>query len=117
MNSLTKATIEDYARQIADEITAMARVSGDDPIMWVTGNNYMPPMRSFTLAERIWQDEGTDGEDFAYLCEEVERILGENNVALECPEYDNALYAVDLARFEYVEDSNGDTLQSEWRKL
>jgi hypothetical protein len=108
--------IRSSARQIAESIIDDARNSGSDPIAWVTGNSYMPPMRSFALAETIWQADDT-GEDFAWLVELVEKRLDRAHVALECPEYDNSLYAVDLARFEYVEDESGETLQSDWRPI
>lgn len=103
------------ASDIATVITEDARGSGDDPIAWVTGNAYMPPLRSFSAAEAIWQDDET-GEDFQYLAEQVEAKLADAEVALECPEYDNALYAVDLKRFEYVEDpGDHETLQEDWK--
>lgn len=102
------------ASSIAAQITSAARGSGTDPIAWVTGNSYMPPLRSFTAAEQVYQAD-PDGEDFAYLAEQVERQLGEAGVALECPDYDNALYAVDLRRFEYEEDPDGETLQADWK--
>jgi hypothetical protein len=50
----------DAARVIADAITVAARTSGDDPVAWVTGNAYMPPLRSFGSAEAIWQDRDDD---------------------------------------------------------
>lgn len=116
MNSLTDSVIRDYARQIADMITVSARTSGPDPIAWITGNAMMPPLRWLALAERVWQsDDNADGEAFAYLTELVESHLSDANVALECPDYDNALYAVDLNRFEYVESELGETLQADWR--
>jgi len=115
---MNDSTIQDYARKIADSIIDSARTSGTDPIAWVTGNNYMPPLRSFSLAEEVWQDDvNDDGEAFAWLVEEVERHVRKANVALEYPDYDNALYAVDLARFEYIDDEPGETLQSEWRPI
>ena len=116
MTDLTDTEIETAAREIADQITDAARNSGTDPIAWVTGNAMMPPLRWFTAAEAIWQED-TDGEAFEYLTETVERYLGEAHVALECPDYDNALYAVDLARFEYVESEDGETLQSDWHPV
>jgi hypothetical protein len=113
---ITEDTVRAYARQIADMIIVAARTSGPDPIAWVTSNAMMPPLRWFALAERVWQDEiNDDGEAFAWLAELVESHLSDANVALECPDYDNALYAVDLARFEYVEDSRGETLQDDWQ--
>lgn len=109
--------LNNAAREIADSITTSARESGDDPIAWVTGNAFMPPLRSFTAAERVWQADDT-GEDFQRLHEKVEARLADAQVALECPEHDNALYAVDLSRWEYVdEDTPGDheTLQQDWQ--
>jgi hypothetical protein len=106
------------ARQVADSIIESARASGADPIAWVTGNAYMPPLRSFTLAERVYQDGmNHDGEAFAYLTELVEEYLSDAHVYLDCPEYDNALYAVDLARFEYTETPDGESLQDDWRPV
>lgn len=108
------AELETAAQQIADSITAAARASGDDPIAWVTGNSYMPPLRSFSEAEAVYQADD-EGEDFAHLAELVEGKLDAADVALESPEYDNALYAVDLRRFEYDEDPDGETLQGDWK--
>jgi hypothetical protein len=123
--SLTPAlqdTVRDYARRIADSITVSARTSGPDPIAWVTGNSYMPPLRSFTLADRIWQmspDTDPEGEAWEMLTELVDSRLDDAKVTLECPDYDNALYAVDMARFEWIEQTapEADTLQDEWRPV
>lgn len=118
------ATIHDAACQIADEIINAARNSGNDPIAWVTGNSYMPPLRSFDMAENVWKmDANDDGELFACLVELVEKYLSDANVALECPEYDNALYAVDLNRFEYSDNAVdvsaevSETLQDNWQPI
>lgn len=114
-STLPDETIRQYARQIADEIITAARTSGSDPIAWVTSNAMMPPLRWFDLAEHVWQsDSNENGELFPWLTELVESHLSDANVALECPEYDNALYAVDLARFEYTESPDGETLQDDW---
>jgi hypothetical protein len=107
--------VEAAAAEIAGQITAAARHSGSDPIVFVTGNSYMPPLRSFAAAEQVYQAD-EDGEDFGRLQELVEARLAEADVALECPEYDNALYAVDLGRFEYVDDpGDHETLQQDWQ--
>lgn len=109
------------AREIADEMIAAARISGDDPIAWVTGNAFMPPLRSFSAAEAIWQAgfAGMVGTMDAWesLSDELERILGEEKVYLACPDYDNALYVVDMARFEYAESDDGENLQDEWKQV
>lgn len=110
--------IRQAAREIADEIISAARGSGDDPIAWVTGSSYMPPLRSFAAAERVYQDEiNNNGEAFALLMEQLGSYLVDAAIVLECPEWDNALYAVDTARFSYVESSSGETLQDEWQPV
>lgn len=116
MTDLTDAQIETAAREIADQIIDAARNSGSDPIAWVTSNAMMPPLRWYSAAEAIWQEDDT-GEAFEYLGETVERYLSDASVALECPDYDNALYAVDLARFEYSKSEDSETLQDEWRPI
>jgi hypothetical protein len=113
-----KHDIQRSARDIADGIISSARKSGDDPISWVTGNSYMPPMRSFAAAEKIWQsDAGNYGELFASLVELVESHCEEAHVYLACPDYDNAYYAVDMARFEYEESGTGENLQDDWKAI
>ena len=113
---MTDAHIQRAARDIAGSVISDAQNSGPDPVVFVTGNSMMPPLRSFDAAEDVWQHPANeDGEAFAYLAEEIERLLDEAGVALGCPEYDNALYAVDLLRFEFVEDPDGETLQDDWR--
>jgi hypothetical protein len=117
MDNGTLTMVRWHARQIADSIIFNARTSGDDPIVFVTGNSYVPPLRSFALAEQVWELMYTtsSGQDaYALLEELVERYLDDADVALECPEYDDALYAVDLARFEYRENDAAQYLQDDW---
>jgi hypothetical protein len=114
------------ARGIADDMIYSAHNSGDSPIAWVTGNNFMPPLRSYSMAERVWQADyppdypghpewGNGYWDF--LAEEVERLLDAANVCLSAPEEDNCLYVIDLSRFEAVDEDEvtGDDLQDEWK--
>lgn len=126
---MTDARIRRIAREIADSVISDARNSGDDPIAWVTGNSYMPPLRSFDAAEDVWQHAANeDGEAFAWLTELIEGYLSDANVAMECPPWDNALYVVDLARFAYVDrdglalaeddgEDEGETLQDDWQPI
>ena len=49
----------------------------------------------------------------------LEARLGELDIYMACPDYDNALYAVDLRRWEAVEpddDSDAESLQGEWQR-
>jgi hypothetical protein len=107
--------IEQAAREISEEIIAAARTSGDESIVFVTGNSFMPPLRSFDQAEAVWQAD-EDGSAWEQLVWDIEERLDDAQVLLECPEYDNALYAVDLARFEYVE-SDGENLGDNWQVI
>jgi hypothetical protein len=106
--------VREIADNIANDIIEDARtVHG--PVVWVTGNSYMPPFRSFDMADRVWNAENNDdGELFAFLVETVDSRLQDAHVLLECPEYDNALYVVDLNRWQYREDAAGDDLNDEW---
>ena len=109
------ATVRDYARQIADDIIGQARESGRDPIVWVTSNRFMPPLRYFTLAERIWQlPHNVQPDAWELLTELVDQHVADASVALECPDWDNALYAVDLTRWSYEESPDGERLQDDW---
>lgn len=114
---LGAGVVRKLAIELADEITQDARtVHG--PVVWITGNAYMPPLRDLAQAEIVWQAENNrDGELWAWFVEMVEGTLRDNDVALECPDYDNALYAVDLQRWQYREDTettDAEDLNDEW---
>lgn len=98
---LGAARVRALAIEVADAITQAARTE-TGPVVWITGNSYVPPLRSVTQAEYVWNAANNDdGELWAWFAEMVEGTLSDNMVALECPDYDNALYAVDLQRWEY----------------
>lgn len=102
--ALGEGMVRDMAGKLADSIIVAARTDHGPPVVWLTGNNYMPPLRSFPPAERVYQaDNNRDGELFAWFAELVEARVAEANVMMECPEYDNALYAVDLSRWQHKE--------------
>jgi hypothetical protein len=112
-----EARVREIAREISDDLIATAR-NCPGPVVFVTGNSYVPAFRSFTKAEYVWNaDSNRDGEQFAYLVELVEDALSAASVALEAPEYDNALYVVDLNRWQYREDAEGDDLDDEWEPV
>jgi hypothetical protein len=93
------------AKRIADSIIADAR-NIEGPIVWVTGNSYMPPLRSFSDAEEVYQGRYPEngGGYWEFLVEELERLLSDAGVILDCPEDDNALFAVDARRWEFDEE-------------
>lgn len=109
---LTDGEVRGIAGRLAGSLIAEAR-NLHGPVVWVTGNQYVPAFRSFTEAERVWNAENnTDGELFAFLVEQVEDHLSAASVALEAPEHDNSLYVVDLKRWQYREDGNSDVTET-----
>ncbi len=110
---MEEAEITERARRVTDGIAESARTS-PNPVAWVTGNRYMPPLRSFATAEEIWQSGDPEGEDWALFCELVEKNLDELEVLCTSPDYDNALYAVDLKRWQFRDEPAGDDLNDEW---
>jgi hypothetical protein len=104
------------ALEIAQDMIAVARASRE-AVTFVTGNSFMPPLRSYAAADLVWNADnggGANGELWETLVEELERILNQAGVYLDRPEYDNALYVVDLARWQYREEATGDDLNDEW---
>ena len=108
-----------YAQIVAEEIAGYmidaAHASGDDPIVFVTGNNYMPPLRAYDGADAIWLYANAEAWD--ELVETLEGILDKANVYMGIPDYDNAIYVVDMNRFESVEDDNAENLSDEWKMI
>ena len=102
------------ARVDAREAIDIARSSGADPVAFITGNSHMPPLRAFGNAELAWRADDT-GDVWEAYSETFDRTLSDADVYVGCPDYDNAVYVVDLARFESADDDDtGDTLSSEW---
>lgn len=107
------------ARDDARDAIVIARES-NEPIAWITGNSYMPPLRAFGHAEYVYRaddDVDTQGELWEVYVEEFEITLANNDVYCACPDYDNALYVVDLRRWEYIENENGDMLSDDWQLI
>ena len=126
---LTDRTVRKLARELADSIIEEVH-SLPGPVVWLTGNSYIPPMRSFPAAERVYQSvSNDDGELFEWFGDLVRGHLDAASITLECPDYDNALYAVDLKRWQYrdptfsdpnfpsVPDDYGDDLADEWEPV
>lgn len=115
---LGAGNVRKAAHEIARSIIRDARAS-TTPVVWVTSNRYVPPMRDFNAAEYVNDAENnSDGELFAFLVELVEDELGMAEVTLEAPEWDNALYAVDLKRWQFREDAaDAEDLNDEWEEI
>lgn len=116
--TLAYVAMLDYARQTAEQtakyITEAARYS-PGPVAWVTSNSYMPPARDFAGAEVIYQ---ADLDLWELYWEAVEKHLDTAEVTTVVPDFDNAIYAVDLKRWQHVDsDDLGDSLNDEWEPI
>lgn len=99
-------------------IEATRSRSEHEAIQWLTGNAYFPPLRSLPEAERIW--ETNDADAWEAFVETFERALDDASIYMACPEYDNAIYLVDMGVWEPVpedERTDDDTLSGEWRRI
>jgi len=90
-----------------DVITPVARES-TEPVVALTGNSYMPPLRSIEEAEVVWQCDTNTSELFVTFVQSVEEELRMQGVELGSPDYDNMLYVIDLRRWQYIGDDNDD---------
>ena len=112
--------IETAAQTIATDMIETARAS-TEPVVFVTGNAYMPPLRSYDAAETVWQNDA-DGIAWELLTDALETLLLDARVHLTSPDYDNALCVVDLARWQPREEVNDldympTTLSDEWEAI
>lgn len=106
----------EVATEVADLITDIVR-SDSGPITWLTGNAYMPPIRSYPQFETLWQLDD-NGDAFESAVWTLEGLLEDRNIMLTCPDYDNALYGVDLSRWGYVgEDGASLDLGDDWAPI
>lgn len=116
--TLSDGKVRGLAGVLAGKIISDTRTL-HGPVCWLTGNAYMPPLRSFPEAEEVWNAENNDdGELFEFFASELHDHLDRAFVALECPEYDNSLYSVDLKRWQYKDtDQAFDDLNDEWEPV
>lgn len=112
-----------YGWNVATHVIVPAVKERPGPIVWITGNSYMPPLRDLPDAERLWELSNTTSGEFAaeiweLFVEALERRLDELNVYMGAPEHDNALFGVDLARWERNEGyPEGDDLADCWTPI
>ena len=106
---------EQTAKQTAEYIISAAR-DNPGPVVFVTSNSCMPPARSFAGADKIYWASPDLWE--AYW-EDVEERLSKAQVMTSCPDWDNAIYAVDLARWQHIDAdlAAGDSLDDEWEPV
>lgn len=98
------ATANQIGTLLARDVIAPIARESETAITFITGNSYMPPLRSLEDAERVYQAD-TDGDIWHIFYEAVDQTLDNEQILMQCPEHDNALYVVDLTRWEYDEDA------------
>lgn len=116
LRDLVREVAQQLGWQVATyDIAPIAHESGGQAVTFITGNSMMPPLREFGLSNGVWNLTVDAWEAYA---EGIESRLDELRVYMAAPDYDNALYVVDLARFEYASDpEQADSLEQEWRPI
>lgn len=98
LNADLMAAAQQAAKLIARDVIAPVARESKTPVAELTGNSYMPPIRSLSDVETIYQaDENGDVWEIFY--EALEHALDEEGIKMGCPDYDNALYVVDTRRW------------------
>lgn len=111
------------AREIIEPI--LRELPSEQPIVWLTGNSYMPPIRDIPAAERMWEltndiDSDTGAMVWELFMQAVDHECANREIEIAAPEHDNALYVVDLRRWERKdanEEDVGDDMNDEWRPV
>lgn len=95
-----------------------ARKSGDEPIVFVTGNSNFPALREFPEAESVYQDSGNaDGDLWAEFAARLDDVL-ESAMTYHEVGPDGSIYVVDMLRFRNIDyDDKAETLSAQWEKL
>lgn len=113
-----------YGWNVATHVIAPLAQASTEPLYWLTGNAYMPPLRDLNDAGRLWDaldaDTALGADLWELFVDALERRLAELQVLMEAPEHDNALYVVDLSRWERKdanEEDVGDDMNDEWRPV
>jgi hypothetical protein len=120
----------EYAMQCADAdadyVIGAARLSGDEPVVIVTSNQYMPVFRALPNGDGVWQasndsvvgwDENHQSADELWedYCDRFNETCEQANVYVAVVDNDNCLYAVDLDRYEFTDhDEESETLSGQW---
>lgn len=107
--------VTQYARLVARDVIAPVARESNEPVAWLTGNSMIPPLRQVDSANVIWREDIT-GEMWETFVEAIESALDEQQIYMAAPEYDNALYVVDLKRWEHMDDVDAFDLNTEWKE-
>lgn len=121
-------TVGQIARLTARDVIAPVARESENPVVWLTGNSMMPPIRELTSGHIIWELDATNSDLclFSSFMETLDNCLVDERVYMAAPDYDNALYVVDLTRWQHRDnemDETGnvtfeaDSLDAEWEPI
>lgn len=107
-------------KDAATIITFVREAGADEPIVWITGNGYMPPLREIGSANSFYSGSFWN-PSYAWesYVETFEETLERADIYLGCPEYDNSLYCVDrrVWQFRDIDEDEAETLSDEWERI
>lgn len=101
INSDLHAAAQQLGMLVARDVIAPIVQESNDPVVELTGNRMMPPLRNFDDAESVWTADDT-GDIWEAFCEAVDSKLKELDIDTGCPDYDNAMYGVDGKRWRFI---------------
>jgi hypothetical protein len=107
MNNLACQLAHHLAHSLIEDIRKNAIQF--EPILILTDNRFMPPIRYFEEAEIVWANDF--GGLFESFTDAFDNRMSLANIYVASPENDNSLYAVDLNRWEII-DEDGDPFDS-----
>lgn len=119
MAKAAKAAEADAAQVIA-AVREASEADRRQPIVWITSNTYMPPLREIGSAED-WYSGSFWNPSYGWIAyvEAFEESLEAANIYLGSPEYDNCLYCVDMRLWQFRDDlddlDDAESLDDEWQ--
>jgi hypothetical protein len=130
LSVLTGGVIDDIEEQIANALSQLAALIARDviapvaqkyghPVVALTSNAYMPPIRDIFECEVIWKNSRND--EWQLFIENLERKLDENSIMMSSPDHDNMLYVTDTKQWalsaDVSDDPNGHLDNDAWQRI
>lgn len=102
-----------FAKLFARDVIAPVARESTEPVVFITGNRFMPPLRDFEEVDEIYH---MSDDVFSTFFEAFEDTLAREMIFFGTPEDDNCHYVVDHKRWTYVGDDEnlGPSLNDEW---
>lgn len=106
------AAVEQFAFLFVRDVIKAELDRATSPVVTLTSNAYMPPIRDYAEVDRLWCIDQADV--FSLFIETFERKLSEMNIHVGSPDYDNMLYGVDDNKWNYIGDTDQDNDPNAW---